>query len=160
MFADKKLNKYFNENDESKFIQRLLTNKNTNLISSPVIDDCREYALETISNLLDKRNGKVYIANNLNHIHLLKIGRTFKDIKDRERSLNSAGVIGSVKILYWVDTVDCVHTEMLVHKKLKSRNIEKEFYSIDCNHAIEVITECSNITRDFYAELMNKISSC
>jgi len=161
MFADSKLNKYFMNDDESRFVQRIfsLHEKEIKIIDSPIMDDCRDYALYSINNIISKRTGKVYIANNLNHINHLKIGRTFKSITDREKSLNSAGVIGSVKILCWVDTIDCVHTETLVHRKLKQYNIEKEFYSIDYQHAMHTIKECAQITTYFYDKLLENISA-
>jgi hypothetical protein len=123
------------------------------IIESPVMDDCNEYALLSLQDHYSKHMGKVYVANNLNHIGHLKIGRTCKSIQDRERSLNSAGVIGTVKILYWIDTMDCYHTESLCHSLLKEFNLEKEFFNIDFDRAVETLHECTRITNTMYNKL-------
>lgn len=165
MFIDSKLNTAFNNNDVASFMVRLLsltkskTLKNTiEVRDSVVTDDCYEFAVGAINNHIAARSGKVYIANNLNHLDHIKIGRTYKDIKERESALNGEGVIGKIHILYWTPYIDCVMTETLVHRKLQGSRIEKEFFNIPYDVAVEVLTETETDVIQFYNGLLDNFS--
>lgn len=165
MFTDTKLNKHFNSNNEDLFINRLLVlAKKGNdfhdieITNSPIMDDCKEYALEAIQNHINKRAGKVYIANNLLHMDRLKVGRTRKEIHERENSLNTAGVVGEVKILYWVNSLDAVMAETMSHQAMKYSRVEGEFFMVDLDTATKTIVECAVSTTTFYVALQEHIS--
>lgn len=160
MFIDKKLNQYFNESNDEKFVNRMLhlakklEFEMMGLSESPVKDDCIEYLAEILSKHIQKRKGKIYIAYNDKHPTVIKIGRTSKPIEEREKSLNSAGVIGEIKIIGWCETPDTVISETFIHQRLKKFNTEKEFFSITAKEASVVINECAKITTDFYNKII------
>lgn len=159
MFVDKKLNQYFNTNSKDKFVSRVIELckdgrfNEIGVAHSPVFDESIEFAIEAIQDHFDKRMGKIYIAINKLHPTQIKIGRTSKEITEREKSLNSAGVIGKIEIVWFDQSIDSVMTETFIHQRLKSFNTEKEFFDIDPVSASQIITECTDITYDFYNKI-------
>lgn len=159
MFIDKRLSHHFNMGDHKKFFGRLvfLAQKDFSLIKigeSPVSDECYEFAVESIQAILNSHKGSVYIAMNDQSPTIIKIGRTSKPIQVRERSLNSAGVCGTIKILGAVTSMDSFMTESFTHKRLSTFHHEKEFFQIGVDHAASIITECADLVNDFYGKIL------
>ena len=88
-----------------------------------------------------------FIKSNEN---IYKIGRTSKDISDREKSLNSAGVIGKIEIVWFDHSIDSILTETFIHQRMKEYHVDREFFNIDVVGASHIITECTDMTYDFY----------
>lgn len=160
MFVDKKLNQHFNQDHAHKFMLRLMHLCNimspadaVSCVPSAVLDDCKEYAQACMTAHLNRRAGTVYVANNLQHVQYLKIGRTSKPIEHRQRDLNSAGVLGQVKILYWVNCDDCVMAETLVHRRLKTCCVQKEFFHVDYDIAASMVVDAANQVNAWYASI-------
>lgn len=156
MFIDKKLNQCFNCNNKDRFVSRVFDLCKSAkfdeiyITSSPVSDDCLEFAIESINKHIQKRFGKVYIAVNKTHDGLVKIGRTTKEISEREKSLNSAGVIGKIEIVWFDYSIDSVLTETFIHQRMKQYHVDREFFNIDVVSASNIIIECTDMTYDFY----------
>lgn len=159
MFVDRKLNQYFNTNTKDKFMSRLLDlcqkskYESIKLCHSPVYDESLEFAIESINEHISKRTGKVYVARNDLHQDRVKIGRTSKEISDREKTLNSAGVIGKIKIVWWDYSIDSILTEHFIHQRLKEDHLDREFFNLDVVSASMIIQECTDITYDFYNKI-------
>ena len=159
MFIDKKLNQHFNNNSKSKFVSRVFalcrssSFDDIKISNSPVSDDALEFAIEAMTEHVKKRTGKVYVAINTLHPDRVKIGRTSKEISDREKSLNSAGVIGKMDIVWFDYSIDCVLTETFIHQRIKEKHIEKEFFKLDIVSASEIVKECTDMTYDFYNKI-------
>ena len=156
MFIDKKLNQCFNDNNKDKFVSRVFSLcksakfDDITISSSSVSDDCLEFAIESINEHIHKRIGKVYVAVNSLYDGVVKIGRTSKDISDREKSLNSAGVIGKIEIVWFDHSIDSILTETFIHQRMKEYHVDREFFNIDVVGASHIITECTDMTYDFY----------
>lgn len=159
MFRDKKMNQSFNENDHAGFMGRVLAGIPIRVQYSPLMDECREFAYEEVARHLERRKGKVYIANNLLHYNHLKIGRTRKSIPERERSLNSAGVVGEIKIMYHVDCIDATMAESLIHRRLAAYHQEKEFFDVPLDMAIHTMEQCVREVMAFYENVRGDISA-
>lgn len=163
MFTDKKLNQCFNDNNKQGFVSRVLDLckkskfEKIKVHQSPVMDDSIEFAVECLNDHIEKRMGKIYVAINELHQDRIKIGRTSKDIEERERSLNSAGVSGKIKIVWFDVSLDSVMTETFIHQRIKESHIEKEFFNIDVVSASQIISECTDLTYDFYKKIKNTI---
>lgn len=163
LFIDKSLNQYFNSNEKKNFVNRLLTLakkskfENMGVSRSPIMDDCIQFAEESLNEHIDSRRGKIYIAYNDTYPSLIKIGRTTKLISEREKSLNSAGVIGKLKMIGWCETPDSIITETYIHQRLKEFSHEKEFFTISPESAALVINECSEMTVKFYESIFQSL---
>lgn len=159
MFINKKLNQCFNCNNKDMFVSRVfdlckaVKFDEIQITSSPVSDDCLEFAIESMNKHIQKRLGKVYIAVNKSHDGLVKIGRTTKEIYEREKSLNSAGVIGKMEIVWYDHSIDSVLTETFIHQRMKQYHVDREFFNIDVVGASNIIRECTDMTYDFYNKI-------
>ena len=62
---------------------------------------------------------------------ILKIGRTSKNPFIREKTLSSAGVIGSYRLLWVTEFVNVTWAESNIHRELKPFHVVKEFFKIE-----------------------------
>lgn len=164
MFVDDKLNQYFNNDDESRFISRLVqlakadpTCNSFRLCESPLKDECRDYAIDVLSDFIQKRKGTVYIASNDSNTNSIKIGRTARGVESRERSLNSAGVQGYIKIVWYADSIDSVLAEAFIHQRLKNQHVEKEFYDVAVDDAKTIAEQCVEQVILFYQRIAHAL---
>lgn len=163
LFIDSTLNQFFNENEKKKFVNRiLLLAKKSKFESmavrqSPVMDECIQFAEEAMNEHMQARHGKIYIAFNETYPSIIKIGRTSKSIDEREKSLNSAGVIGKLRMIGWCETHDSILTETYIHQRLKEFSHEKEFFNITPESAASIINECSEMTTKFYQKIFQSL---
>lgn len=162
MFDDKKLNQLYNDQNDKKFITRLLSigkKKEIKILPSAIKDDCIEYALECIQKHLQTRTGRVYIAHNPEYPDVFKVGLTKRSIIDRETSLNSAGVIGKIQILQYYECIDCIMTEALSHSRLAQYHLEKEHFQVDIDTIKSVVENSNEIVEQYYKHIVSQIGS-
>jgi len=90
--------------------------------------------------------GFIYIMSNPAFPNLLKIGKSKKDpTTDRVNELNQTGVPEPFKVEYYAFVEDEDYLERVVHQKFASQrpNKNREFFSVDCVEAIDVIRQLS-----------------
>ena len=105
-----------------------------------------------------KKSGWIYIAQSKDH-SFLKIGRTSKNPLERAKTLSTVGVLNDYEIIFSLKVFNQYFIEKSVHKKLKSHQITKEFFSIPIEKGIEVIQEiyeqeCKILEKFFILELL------
>lgn len=160
MFDDKKLRQWFNEQDDKKFIARLIhvaKRHEIKILTGPITDICVEYAHECLQKHLQSRTGRVYIAHNPEYPDVFKVGLTKRSICDRETSLNSAEVIGKIRIIEYFECVDCGMVEKLVHERLSEHHLEKEHFKVDIDTIRQVITNSNAMVEAFYKHIISQI---
>jgi hypothetical protein len=88
---------------------------------------------------------------------ILKIGRTSKNPFIREKTLSSAGVIGSYRLLWVEEFVNVTWAESKIHHELRPFHVIKEFFKVDLSE-VKLIFEkyrikendiLLNLKRDF-----------
>jgi len=92
--------------------------------------------------------GFIYIMSNPAFPNLLKIGKSKKDpTTDRVNELNQTGVPEPFKVEYYAFVEDEDYLERVVHQKFASQrpNKNREFFSVDCVEAIDVIRQLSEV---------------
>lgn len=90
----------------------------------------------------------VYVLVHPQEPHLLKIGYTKKEPKDRLKEINTqTGVAGEYRLIYMFRTVNGQRLETAVHAFLADRRIHprKEHFEIDREEAIQIIKEIGQL---------------
>lgn len=77
------------------------------------------------------RKGYVYAMRPPEKTDILKIGRTSKNPFIREKTLSSAGVIGTYRLLWVTEFVNVTWAESSIHRELKPYHVTKEFFKIE-----------------------------
>jgi hypothetical protein len=77
------------------------------------------------------RKGYVYAMRPPGRDDLLKIGRTSKNPFIREKTLSSAGVIGTYRLLWVAEFVNSTWAEANIHRELKPYHEIKEFFKVN-----------------------------
>lgn len=103
--------------------------------------------LENIKNFLKKKNGWVYIAKCSTH-NYLKIGRTSKTPEDRAKSLSNSGVPADYQIIFALQFFDSYQGEKDIFKILNKYRVNKEFFLIKEEKAVEIISKIWNNERE------------
>ena len=97
--------------------------------------------------------GYIYILSNPSMPGFLKIGFTTKDVENRAKELSvSTGVPVPFEIEYWCVTEDVEIVEKNVHEYLSKyrANEKREFFNMDCDAAVDVISETIKPLKESY----------
>jgi hypothetical protein len=81
----------------------------------------------------------VYILSNDHSPSILKIGKTSKEPVFRIEQLNrQTGVIGTYKLEWSKEVEDCDIVEKVLHHIFRDFRVQKEFFKIELNAAIQI----------------------
>lgn len=88
----------------------------------------------------DKKSGSIYLAISQNN-DFIKLGRTGKNPLERAETLSTTGVLHDFEIPFSLPVLNQFWAESMVHKKLKKYRVNKEFFAVNRNFAIQTMTE-------------------
>lgn len=91
-----------------------------------------------LKDYLIQKQGWVYIAYSKNN-NLFKIGRTGKNPLFRAKTLSSSGVLHDYEILFSLKFFNQFIAEKNVHQSLKKYRINKEFFAVSEELAIQTL---------------------
>lgn len=91
-----------------------------------------------VSNYFEKKVGFIYVAVSKNN-SLMKVGRTAKNPLERAESLSTTGVLYDFEILFSLPVLNHFWAESNVHQKLKKFRVDKEFFAVNQQYAIEMM---------------------
>ncbi len=95
----------------------------------PLGDDWRDFAFNAVARYLERRRGTVYVVANPVHANLYKVGQTRGDVRQRLKSLNSAGVVGFFLEVAHQVVADRFFVETQAQKRLTTTcERHKEFF--------------------------------
>lgn len=108
------------------------------LYNSKQFIQIRKDMYSDLSNYFDKKSGYIYMAISKNN-SLMKIGRTGKNPLARAESLSSTGVLYDFEILFALPVLNQFWAESTVHQKLKKFKVNKEFFAVNQQFAIDMM---------------------
>lgn len=97
-----------------------------------------------VSQYFEKKSGFIYLAVSKNN-KLLKIGRTGKTPLERAQTLSGTGVLYDFEILFSLPVLNQFWAESSVHQKLKKYRIDKEFFAVNQQLAMEIMENIYNL---------------
>lgn len=97
-----------------------------------------------VADYFEKKSGFIYLATSKNN-NLMKIGRTGKTPLARAESLSSTGVLYDYDILFSLPVLNQFWAESTVHQKLKKYRIDKEFFAVNRQFAIDMMESVYNL---------------
>ncbi len=100
--------------------------------------------VEKVQEYFKKKSGWVYIAK-IENLPYLKIGRTGKNPLYRAKTLSSTGVFNEYEIIYSLQFLNQFWGEKQTHQELKKFRVQKEFFALEQNYAIETIERINKI---------------
>lgn len=107
-----------------------------------------------VANYFEKKSGFIYLAISKNN-NLMKIGRTGKTPLARAESLSSTGVLYDFEILFSLPVLNQFWAETAVHKKLKKYRINKEFFAVNRQFAIDIMENIYNLEEHLLKRYFN-----
>lgn len=89
--------------------------------------------------------GYVYILINQSMPGLIKVGRTYRDSRERARELHSTGVPTPFEVAFEIFSLEHERIEELLHQQLASFRVSnnREFFRYPLKEAIELLLEIS-----------------
>lgn len=97
-----------------------------------------------LAQYFEKKAGFIYLATSKNN-NLMKIGRTGKTPLARAESLSSTGVLYDFEILFSLSVLNQFWAESIVHQKLKKYRVDKEFFAVNRQFAIDTMESVYNL---------------
>ena len=107
-----------------------------------------------VSQYFEKKSGFIYLAVSKNN-NLLKIGRTGKTPLARAESLSGTGVLYDFEILFSLPVLNQFWAESSVHQKLKKYRVDKEFFAVNQQFAIEMMENIYNLEEHLLKRYFN-----
>lgn len=107
-----------------------------------------------VADYFDKKGGFIYLAISKNN-NLMKIGRTGKTPLERAESLSGTGVLYDFEIFFSLPVLNQFWAESTVHQKLKKYRIEKEFFAVNRQFAIETMEKVYNLEEHLLKRYFN-----
>lgn len=108
----------------------------------------------SVSNYFEKKSGFIYLAISKNN-NLIKIGRTGKTPLARAESLSGTGVLYDFEILFSLPVLNQFWAESTVHQKLKKYRIDKEFFAVNRQFAINTMENVYNLEEHLLKRYFN-----
>lgn len=93
-----------------------------------------------IVDYFNKKSGSIYLAISKNN-DFIKLGRTGKNPLERAETLSTTGVLHDFEIPFSLPVLNQFWAESMVHKKLKKYRVNKEFFAVNRQFAIKIMTE-------------------
>lgn len=93
-----------------------------------------------IIDYFNKKSGSIYLAISKNN-DFIKLGRTGKNPLERAETLSTTGVLHDFDIPFSLPVLNQFWAEAMVHKKLKKYRVNKEFFAVNRQFAIKIMTE-------------------
>lgn len=114
----------------------------------------RKEMFPDVANYFDKKSGYIYMAISKNN-SLMKIGRTGKNPLVRAESLSSTGVLYDFEILFSLPVLNQFWAESTVHQKLKKFRVDKEFFAVNQQFAIDMMEKTYHLEEHLLKRYFN-----